>query len=166
MEKGLDTPAELFWGRPRGVFDHVIRGRHTGDGAYLFDPDGDLRAWMQYPCRAVCRDALKGAVAIRVRYRGREHITLRNRLDVPIDLDNYRLESKPHAYVFEGDSVLQPGETLRLVVRGDPDDDVHGRKHWGKRRPILGNKGDVVKLTTLDFIRTGCRAWGHQAGSC
>ena len=164
--EGIGTASDFFWGYQKGVFDRYIKERGNGDGAYLFDPNGDLRASMQYPCRFMCDDPLKGAVRITVKYRGSEHITLRNRTSTAIDLDNYRLESKPHAYVFEGDSVLQPGEALRLVVRGDPDNDVHGRKYWGKPGPILGNKGDRIALMTLNYIRTGCKAWGHSAGSC
>ena len=33
-----------------------------GDGAYLFDPQGDLRASMTYPCRIACTDPYQGAV--------------------------------------------------------------------------------------------------------
>ena len=32
-------------------------GRALGDGAYLFDPQGDLRAWMMYPCYVNCAPA-------------------------------------------------------------------------------------------------------------
>jgi hypothetical protein len=28
--------------------------RYMGDGGFLFDPDGDLRAWDMYPCRYAC----------------------------------------------------------------------------------------------------------------
>ena len=45
----------FFWGQPDPVFENLTRGRRAiGDGAYLFDPQGDLRAWRMYPCRGRC----------------------------------------------------------------------------------------------------------------
>jgi endonuclease YncB( thermonuclease family) len=159
--EGLGNPTNYFWNLRRGVFDRVDAEHGTGDGAYLFDPHGDLRASMPYPCRFLCRDALQGAVEIRAKYNGREYITLRNRTNVRIDLENYRLDSKPHSYVFGPDSALQPGEEMRLEVMGAPETDTHGRKHWGKEAPILAPKGDRVALATLSYIRLGCYAWGR-----
>jgi micrococcal nuclease len=53
--KGTDTLSNFFWGQPDPVFENVKRGRRAiGDGAYLFDPQGDLRAWRMYPCRPGC----------------------------------------------------------------------------------------------------------------
>ena len=44
----------FFWGQLEPVFENVKRRRGIGDGAYLFDPQGDLRAWRMYPCRGAC----------------------------------------------------------------------------------------------------------------
>ena len=38
--------------------------RDMGDGAYLFDPQGDLRAWQIYPCLVACSDPLAGKVEL------------------------------------------------------------------------------------------------------
>ena len=35
-----------------------------GDGAYLFDTLGNIRATMVYPCRGSCADPAQGAVAV------------------------------------------------------------------------------------------------------
>ena len=41
------------WTSP--IFANVTGGaKWLGDGAWLFDPQGDLRAWYMYPCRAAC----------------------------------------------------------------------------------------------------------------
>ena len=53
--KGTDSSSEFYWGLDRAIFDNVpgdVRG--YGDGAYLFDFQGDLRAWMAYPCLVAC----------------------------------------------------------------------------------------------------------------
>jgi hypothetical protein len=52
---GQDTPNRFFWGLPTSIFgDFSGDGRWLGDGAYLFDPQGDLRAESMYPCLAAC----------------------------------------------------------------------------------------------------------------
>jgi micrococcal nuclease len=53
--KGTDNAINFFWGLSEPVFENAKRGRRAiGDGGYLFDPRGDLRAWRMYPCRMVC----------------------------------------------------------------------------------------------------------------
>jgi endonuclease YncB( thermonuclease family) len=53
--KGSNNALNFFWGQSEPVFENVKRGRRgVGDGAYLFDPQGDLRAWRMYPCRPGC----------------------------------------------------------------------------------------------------------------
>src|ERR687893_1936 len=42
-----------------------------GDGAYLFDPLGNVRATMVYPCRFQCSDPLQGAVGLAANPSGR-----------------------------------------------------------------------------------------------
>ncbi|MEV4641798.1 lamin tail domain-containing protein [Actinoplanes sp. NPDC049548] len=48
--KGKDTATHKYWGLTAPVFDNPTDDQQAlGDGAYLFDPRGDMRAWMQYP---------------------------------------------------------------------------------------------------------------------
>ncbi|MEV8504726.1 lamin tail domain-containing protein [Actinoplanes sp. NPDC051475] len=48
--KGRDTATHKHWGLTSPVFDNPTDDEQAlGDGAYVFDPRGDLRAWMQYP---------------------------------------------------------------------------------------------------------------------
>ncbi len=48
---GTANPGDLFWGLNEPIFENPKNDGHgAGDGAYLFDPDGDLRAWVIYPC--------------------------------------------------------------------------------------------------------------------
>jgi hypothetical protein len=48
MGKGQRSAFEYFWGLDSPPFEN------GGDGGYLFDPQGDLRAWVVYPCRFKC----------------------------------------------------------------------------------------------------------------
>ena len=53
--RGSDTAKNFYWGQSDPVFENAKRGRRgIGDGAYLFDPQGDMRAWRMYPCRPGC----------------------------------------------------------------------------------------------------------------
>lgn len=49
--KGDDLPETLYWGLNTPIFDNENDAKGIGDGAYLFDPQGDMRAWIFYPCR-------------------------------------------------------------------------------------------------------------------
>ena len=52
--RGTADGARFYWGLPAPVFENVGGTPGLGDGGYLFDRDGDLRAWDVYPCRAGC----------------------------------------------------------------------------------------------------------------
>jgi endonuclease YncB( thermonuclease family) len=53
--RGVSEDTEFYWGLRRPAFENATGGpRAMGDGAYLFDPQGDLRAWQVYPCYLPC----------------------------------------------------------------------------------------------------------------
>jgi micrococcal nuclease len=55
---GTDTSYAFYWGLDHPLFENATRdGRGLGDGGYLYDPQGDLRAWMMYPCYVNCAPA-------------------------------------------------------------------------------------------------------------
>ena len=49
MGAGTDTPDSFHWGLTTPPLDNVrVDGHGMGDGGYLFDPRGNVRAWMIY----------------------------------------------------------------------------------------------------------------------
>lgn len=53
--RGTDGGGVFYWGLAEPIFANVTEGQtKMGDGAWLFDPNGDLRSWYMYPCRAAC----------------------------------------------------------------------------------------------------------------
>jgi endonuclease YncB( thermonuclease family) len=135
-----------------------------GDAAYLFDPLGNVRATMAYPCRWQCSDPLQGAVALSVDPNGRrESVTITNVSAGPIDLDGHLLKSEPQSYHFAPGSVLPPGGSMRVQVVGDPADDTPLEKRWGLAKPILRDAGDRVKLSSYADITLACAAWGDKS---
>jgi endonuclease YncB( thermonuclease family) len=145
------------------IFSNVRQDIGVGDGAYLFDPLGNVRATMVYPCRWQCSDPLTGTVSLSADPNGRrESVTLTNLSGGPIDLDGHVLRSPPQSYHFAPGTVLQPGASLRIQVVGDTADDTATDRRWGLARPILRDAGDVVRLSSYTDITVACTAWGDR----
>jgi len=160
---GTHTWTEFFWSRRGPVFDNIGRNSR-GDAAYLLDPLGNFRAWMTYPCIRNCTDPYQGALEVTAKPRGRESITVANLGTAAADLDGYQLQSPPYSYPFGRDSVLQPGERMRIWTTGDPAEDTRLEKHWGETGPFLNNGGDKVRLSNLRGTVLDCVTWGR--GRC
>jgi endonuclease YncB( thermonuclease family) len=161
--RGEDTDSDLYWGLRAAVFDNVVRERESGDGGYLFDPQGDLRAYMSYPCRSTCGDPNAGSLQLSVKARGREEIGIRNVGTYPVGLEDYRLKTSSHVYTFEPDTSLQPGETLRLLPGRYSGDDRPLVKGWDKEWTILRNAGGTIRLSSFRDAVLACVAWGDRS---
>ena len=160
---GVDSASDLHWGLRVPAFENPSRGDEVmGDGAYLFDPQGDLRAWMIYPCRYRCAAPGRGSLTVSAHPSGREYVTVGNAGTAPIALEDYRLDSGSHSYTFGPDAVLGPGDTVRIDVEGDPSDDTPRHRHWGQTGPILRNAGGTVRLATFEDIGIACADWGDD----
>ena len=161
---GTNTASDFFWGQRSGVFDNVT-SEGGGDGAYLFDTEGDLRAWMVYPCRYKCSDPLAGKLEVTAHPKGTEYVKVANTSSSPVNLEGYQLVAGQHNYPFPAGTILQPGDTLRVDVVGDPAEDQPLHKYWSTEdRPILYNAGGSTRVSTFDFRVVGCDSWG--TGSC
>lgn len=162
--QGENSGGEFFWGLGKPVFENTTRDdRGMGDGAYLFDPQGDVRASMIYPCRVNCADTAQGQITMEANPRKNEVVLIKNNATWPIDLENYELKSKPYGYSFPPGSVLNPGESMRVFTEGDPDEDTQYEKHWGMTSQILNNGGDSVSLVTYTDTTIACTAWGSKS---
>jgi endonuclease YncB( thermonuclease family) len=158
---GNDTPSDLFWGEPDPIFENVEGGqRAVGDGAYLFDPDGDLRAYAQYPCVLDCSDSAQGAVSFTARPEAPESMTVTNTSSSTVDLYEYEIESVPYFYEFGPGTILQPRESVTVLVALPPALDSQFVKGWGRPDYILGDKADVVSLRNPIGAPLACASWG------
>ena len=173
MGRGHDTARSFFWWRSRAVFENVTHNRkRMGDGAYLFDPQGDLRASSMYPCVVACLDPLRGAVRLKVKARGRESVRIRNVTGAPVDLQGQvlklhvrgRNDHYVFGYEFGAGAVIPPGATMRIVPRGSARHDRPLLRHMGRARHVFADRGGVMSLRTDSDIRTACASWGR--GHC
>ncbi len=151
VRSGVASASSLFWGLNRLVFENFSRdGRYTGGGAYLYDPHGDVRASMQYPCLVECANPLPGALSLTPIAGGtKERVLVRNASGAPVDLYGYALDVPGGMIPFKRGTVLQPG-ALRIVDVPD----LH-------RMP---DAGGYVQVVTFSNVQVACSAWGR--GRC
>jgi endonuclease YncB( thermonuclease family) len=151
----------FFWGLKDNSFPNATENRRQiGDGAYLFDPHGNLRSYMLYPCRVQCGDPLQGKVSLSALPGLRNTVVVvRNISAEPVDLQGYQLSTRYRFYPFGPNSVIQPGETMRVSVAGSPSGDDRLFKHWGLNGQMLQVNGSEVSLKTFDEIVVGSYSW-------
>ena len=143
---GTNGARELHWCQRRSIYEN------TGDGAYLFDPQGDLRTSFIFPCVVACSDPLRGKVRISARPRRPESISITNVSGAPVDLGDHiaKLRNRGRAgqYVFgrtfAPGTILGAGDTLDFEPGGNGLSDNLG----------------VVELRTMTDVETDCFAWG------
>ena len=102
-------------------------------------------------------------LALDVTARGRESVRITNTGPAPIDLEPYRLVSRPYGYGFAPGSVVGPGETMRVRLWEAGEDDSRLIRYWPTNGPILNNGGDVVQLRRYDDALVACSAWGSRS---
>lgn len=176
---GTNKPnAHYYWNLDSAQFENVDYGISLGDGGYLFDPDGDLRAHFIYPCfpRAGCTDAARGKLQVS-KLEGEpagnegtdpnlEYVEITNTDTVQWQLEGYLLESYPYSYEFGPGDVLAAGQTLRLHVgKGSSgvEDGVLIR-HWGHSTSMFNSTGDWARLKTFQDVAVDCLAYKITCG--
>jgi endonuclease YncB( thermonuclease family) len=166
---GKNTTRDFYWCQRAAVFENVTYGpRDMGDGGYLFDPQGDLRVSMIYPCAVQCQDPLHGAVKLSAHPSSPEYFQLYNAGAAPVDLDGYLLKvslaSNPsvftHNYYFGGNSAIGAGETLRLWLQGAASKSDRLDKYWGLPAYSLPDRRGRATLRTFTDVVNACDAWG------
>jgi endonuclease YncB( thermonuclease family) len=155
---GSHTARELHWCIDGTAFENVTGAPlHVGDGGYLFDPLGNMRAAFLYPCLRGCADSAAGRVRLDPHPGRPEAMTIVNTSGAPVDLSDHVLKLRNHGragqyvfgHVFEPGTVLAAGDSLRYAP------ETPNR---------FSDNGGVVELRTLDDTLTDCAAWGF--GRC
>lgn len=169
--KGTRTATWFYWGFSTPHFPNSDVAGAYGSGAYLFDPDGDLRAHTSFPCLYSCSDSRVGQVAMRVSYNpagddqanpNGEYVVLTARGTKPINLSFTTLWENGNSRELGGGSILNPGE--RMVIHMGKGRSSRLSQYWNKSYAPLTNSGGSMVLRTTNGIRITCAAW--QAGRC
>lgn len=161
---GAGTARDFYWGLGQTIFENSASGHGDGDGAYVFDPQGDLRAWSIYPCLVACSDPNQGALRVTAHPRGVEYAQVTNTGAQPIDLYGYELFFGGGDYAFPEGTVVAPGQSLTVYVGGSPASDSTKAQYAGIQGPYLPDAGGAVVLRTFEETVLSCSAWGD--GSC
>ena len=161
--QGEHFGGDYFWNLTKPVFENPTRDdRSMGDGAYLFDPQGDIRAWMIYPCKVGCTNPAQGQISLGTQPRRDEWISLTNNGGAVLDLEPYVLKSAPYSYAFPQGATLAPGQTIRVHTQGDPQEDTALDKYWGLTGEILNNGGDSATLVDVQRHRARLHRIRHE----
>lgn len=168
---GTDTTYHRYLGRPGNLWPDIdVYGPAggLGEGAYLVDPGGDVRAAQMYRCRARCtppgRDKLK---ITRVQYDppgpdtenlNGEYVEVTNVSDSDVAAGRLVVDIRPFTVELEPDLVLSPGE--RFVVRSGRGTSTSHEYFLNSTYGPLGNDGGAVALRTYPGTFVDCAAWG------
>lgn len=160
---GTDGASTYHWGLSSPAFDNATNDRkQKGDGGYLFDPHGNLRAHIQYPCRTTCREPLAGKVRLETHYVAPEYVRIRNTSNTTINLFQYEIERAPWFYEFDRRSLLLPGQKLDLYVQEAHGTSAAFARSWGQPQSHLPDQAGVVTLRNPLGAPVVCDAWGGE----
>lgn len=173
---GSDTADTFHMGSPSPLLDNADRTLGTdddpdaregrGDGVYLLDPIGNVRAAFTWPCVVDCDTPLAGNLEISdVEYdpagvdtADTEYVELTNVGDRRLSLDGYQLRNIYVHHDFTFGTYLDPGETVRVTVGSGTDTRLE--QYWGQSGAILRNAGDRVDVVSYDERFVDCVDWG------
>lgn len=151
--RGTNTATRFYWGLTKPPWENTVPGKiHRGDGAYLYDKpgsnftDGDMRAWMMYPCFVACKTPLDGKIKIvKVKSDGLpEYVQIKNVSGKTVRLEGYMIWQNPNSYTFKRKDKLGPGQTLRLFMQHGSEG-ANVVRSWGLKGYQLGT-GELVKF--------------------
>ncbi|HYH58617.1 MAG TPA: lamin tail domain-containing protein [Thermoleophilaceae bacterium] len=189
--KLASEPNTLYWGLNETIFDNASNDKkQIGDGAYLFDPDMEMRVGQMFPCRTTCAEKYDGDLDLDVQNWGTEDewITVKNTSSQTVFLYQYELENQPFYYEFGIGDFLLPGEAITVFAnrvhtvnvplgRGGIRIDVNPLRRlpglpfadsklfgeWGHEGLLNGNDDIVVLRNEMgDPVRGACAEWGNK----
>lgn len=170
--KGTATTTSFYWGSTKPKFANTTAtGSTRGGGAYLYDAQGDVRAWSMYPCVYSCSDPLAGKVRMTANADAPgtdatnlngEYATFAPAGSYTVDLSYKVATAFGHTYEFPKGSYVKPGEFL--VLRIGKGTSTRLTRYWGNTAPVLANAGGTVVLRNPENVRIACKAWA--TGRC
>jgi endonuclease YncB( thermonuclease family) len=159
--KGTATRSTFYYGSTKPLFANPAAGTWIGDGGYLFDPRGNLRASYLYTCPTGCTDNAKGKVVVsRVAYSSgsaaQEYVLLKNVSSVGVHLETYYLRHRYVRHTMNVGTYLPPGGQLAVHVGKGRANATH--QYMGRTSGSLSSPGKV-ELMSLRNVRVACKAW-------
>lgn len=172
--KGTQTATTFHWGFSAPRFNNLSPTHRVGGGAYLFDPQGDLRAHSSYPCLygSCLTPVARGKVRLQARYDAPgddaknvngEYLTITSLVTKPVNLAWVVVEVNGNTLQLQPGTVLpKKGSTVRIHMGKGTT--TATTKYWGHTGSMLTNSGGSVQLRTAESSRIACASWG--TGHC
>jgi endonuclease YncB( thermonuclease family) len=160
---GKNTATSLYMGFNKQLYSIT-------DGAFLLDPDGDMRAYETWPCDGLCGSgAVPRLVIDEVEADGPgnddedpnvEWVRIKNIGHQSVDLRDWSVISYPHVLYSETSRILHHGDTVTVFVgRGT---NTNAKIHWGKDKSIFSKHDDMITLISPRGDIASCVAWGAK----
>ncbi len=159
---GSNTATNFYWRQSVAIFQNSTGApRNAGDGAYLFDRRGDMRAWMTYPCYYACGTPADGNLTVTRSVPG-QYVDVRNTSATrTVALEGFVLYKYDNSYPFSAADVLGPHQTLRLYLgTGSGGADI--TRSWRGVGGKIYTSGGAVEVDHLNGRRIVCTAWGTK----
>jgi endonuclease YncB( thermonuclease family) len=161
---------------------------NRGDIAALLDPDGDVRAFTDFPCADIyqdCSDPLSESIALWAQYNPPgagdtapngddpedEWIDIWNLGVTDVDLYDHYIRNDVDTYLFDSTTVIAPGRFLRLRVGVGTNGTMQCSpgssatclvRYWGKSAVILADDGERIELMGIDGREVACYGYGNE----
>jgi endonuclease YncB( thermonuclease family) len=185
--KGQNRANAAYWGWNRPIFTNAEKATkdYMGDGAYLLDPQGNVRAHFTYPCLSGCADPRSGVIAFKnirfdppgheIPHPNRERLRIVNTGSEPVSLTGTELRIGGYTYEFDYGDVIAPKGSVTVYMGKRPPNKAAGLVQSGKPRSytwfgaphaILDNGGDIVRIKTLSGTTIACAGWRAYRNAC
>lgn len=146
---------------------------YPGEGAYLLDPGGDVRAHQLYPCVHACAHAANGKIKItEVNYDppgndkdklNEEWFEVTNVSDRTVHVGRLVLDAHPYTVELPPHKRLAPNE--RIIVRSGSGKSTSSEYFLNSSYPVLNNGGETVMVRTYPGVIIDEYSWGDAMGS-
>jgi endonuclease YncB( thermonuclease family) len=164
---GTNTASTVYWNQSTAMFiNPTSQTGDIGSGMYLYDPLGNPRAWVDYPCVYQC--AVPGLKISKVNYDAPgndltnpngEYISIQT-TGGAVNLSRIVMEFSGRLYRFGFGNVLEPGQTMSLHSGKGTNTGL--TKYFGSSIPYLANSGGVVRLRTTEDVAIACASYGDE----
>ena len=134
-----------------------------GEGGYVVDPHGDVRAHQIYGCAALCADP--SGARIQVTAVSKEHIRVTNVSDRRTRVGRFLLQVGSHEKLLPPMLTLAPRESF--IVWSTSGSDSRNNYYMSGGYGSFGKRGgDRVMLRSYNGIRVDCVELGRDYAAC
>lgn len=155
--QGTNTATDQYFGKTSSIFSGI-------DGAFLLDPQRDMRAFNFWPCVGPCNDTAAPNVEITrldtAPWGTNDYFDLTNRGTTTVNLQDWRLESYPHIKTIDAPITLAPSATIRVTI--GPGTDSQTGLFMNRSAPIFDPEPVGDSALAIDSLGNvvACKAYG------